>query len=64
MILKLMNRENLEPLILDEAKSEIKHQYLSARKAREILGWKPKYNLEKGLRETIKWYKDFFGEQK
>ena len=62
-ILELINRENLEPLILNEAKSEIKHQYLSARKAREILGWKPKYNLETGLRETIKWYKIFFGEQ-
>jgi CDP-glucose 4,6-dehydratase len=63
MIFKLMNREDLEPVILNEAKSEIKHQYLSARKAREMLGWKPKYNLETGLRETIEWYNNFFGEQ-
>jgi CDP-glucose 4,6-dehydratase len=63
MIFKQMNREDLEPLILNEAKSEIKHQYLSARKAREMLGWKPKYNLETGLRETIEWYNNFFGEQ-
>ena len=62
-ILKLMDRVDLEPVILDEAKSEIKHQYLSARKAREMLGWKPKYNLEIGLRETIEWYKKFLGEQ-
>lgn len=62
-ILKLMNREDLEPVILNEAKNEIKHQYLSARKAKEILGWKPKYNFEKGLRETIEWYKKFLGEQ-
>ena len=64
MILKLMNREDLEPLILNEAKGEIKHQYLSAGKAREMLGWKPKYDLEKGLKETIEWYKKFFEEQK
>ena len=63
MIFKQMNREDLEPLILNDAKSEIKHQYLSARKAREMLGWKPKYNLETGLRETIEWYNNFFGEQ-
>lgn len=62
-ILKLMNREDLEPVILNETKSEIKHQYLSARKAREMLGWKPKYTLERGLTETIEWYKKFFEEQ-
>jgi CDP-glucose 4,6-dehydratase len=63
MIFKQMNREDLEPVILNEAKSEIKHQYLSAKKAREMLGWKPKYTLEKGLAETIVWHKKFFGEQ-
>lgn len=63
MILKLMNREDLQPKILNEATGEIKHQYLSAQKARDILGWKPKYTLEEGLKETIKWYQDFFGRQ-
>jgi CDP-glucose 4,6-dehydratase len=62
-LLKLMDRDDLEPLVLNEAKCEIKHQYLSARKAREILGWKPKYSLEKGLKETIKWYARFFKEK-
>jgi len=60
MVLKLMNREDLEPIVLNEAKSEIKHQYLSSRRAREILGWEPKYNLENGLIETIAWYEGFF----
>lgn len=59
-ILKLMGREDLKPKILNEAKNEIKHQYLSAEKARKMLGWKPKYNLESGLKETIEWYKQFF----
>ena len=26
-------------------------------KARDILGWKPKYELENGLAETIIWFK-------
>ena len=58
-----MNREDLQPKILNEVKGEIEHQYLSAQKARDILGWKPKYTLEEGLKETIKWYQDFFEEQ-
>ncbi len=62
-ILRLMNREDLQPKILNEVKGEIEHQYLSAQKARDILGWKPKYTLEEGLKETIKWYQDFFEEQ-
>ena len=56
-ILKLMGRENLKPIILNEASNEIKHQYLSAKKARKLLRWKPYYDLDKGLKETIEWYK-------
>ena len=59
-ILKLMNRKDLKPIILNEATNEIKHQYLSAKKARKLLGWKPKYALNTGLEETIEWYKQFF----
>ena len=58
-IIKLMN-SNLKPIILDEVSNEIKHQYLSAKKAREILGWKPKFNLESSLKKTIDYYKNFF----
>ena len=59
-ILRLMNREDLQPKILNIVKGEIKHQYLSAQKARDILGWRPKYTLEEGLKQTIRWYQDFF----
>ena len=59
-ILKLMNHEDLKPIISNEATNEIKHQYLSAEKARKKLGWKPKYNMDAGLKETIEWYKHYF----
>jgi CDP-glucose 4,6-dehydratase len=62
-ILYLMNREDLTPKILNMAKGEINHQYLSTQKAKNTLGWKPKYTLENGLAETIKWYQEFFEEQ-
>jgi len=40
--------------VLNEAKYEIKHQYLSSKKARKILGWKPEHKLKQGLSKTIK----------
>ncbi|MFH0851786.1 MAG: NAD-dependent epimerase/dehydratase family protein, partial [Candidatus Peregrinibacteria bacterium] len=58
-ILTLMD-SNLQPEILNEATNEIRHQYLSAAKARKILGWKPLFDLEAGLRTTIEWYRGFF----
>ena len=62
LILSLMSREDLQPVILNEAKGEIPDQWLSAEKARRVLGWKPTYGLETGLRRTIAFYRDFFGE--
>lgn len=59
-ILKITNREDLSPVVLNNGKGEIKHQYLSASKAKEILGWNPRYTIEEGLEETVGWYKNFF----
>ncbi len=58
-LLALLGRLDLEPVILDAARHEIPHQYLSARKARETLGWRPAFGLEEGLRETVAWYRAF-----
>lgn len=60
IILNLMNREDLAPVVLNEANNEIRHQYLSAKKAMDKLNWKPEYDLSDGLKETILWYKEFF----
>ena len=58
-IIKLMT-SNLHPEILNEANNEIRHQYLSAEKARRMLNWKPLFNLDTALALTIDWYKEFF----
>lgn len=58
-ILRLMGRPDVKPVILNEAKREIPHQYLSSEKARRILGWRPAYGLEEGLKETIAWYQKY-----
>jgi CDP-glucose 4,6-dehydratase len=53
---------SLEPEIRNEASNEIRLQYLSAEKARADLGWKPLFDLDEGLRRTVKWYQNFLGE--
>src|SRR3989344_5406210 len=55
-IIKLM-KSDVKPKILGEAKNEIDRQYLSIEKAKRVLGWQPKYDLDSGLKETIEWYR-------
>lgn len=61
-ILKLMN-SNLEPEIHNEVQNEIRHQYLSAEKARRVLHWHPLFSLDEGLRKTIEWYRKYFNDE-
>jgi len=58
-IIDLMD-SNLKPVILNEATNEIRHQYLSAKKAKDLLGWKSEYDLNIGLEKTISYYMNFF----
>ena len=62
-ILKLMDSD-LEPEVRNEAVNEIRRQYLSAEKARNVLGWAPLFSLDEGLRATIAWYQEFLGAGK
>jgi CDP-glucose 4,6-dehydratase len=58
-IQRLTGCEHIAPRILDRAQGEIREQYLSCAKAREMLGWKLQFTLEQGLAETIEWYRTF-----
>ena len=57
-ILNLM-QTSLEPDVRNEAVNEIRHQYLSAEKARRLLNWSPIFTLEEGLTRTLEWYRNF-----
>lgn len=58
-ILHLMNSD-LRVEIKNETSNEIFHQYLSAEKARRVLGWHPLFTLDAGLSRTVDWYRSFF----
>jgi CDP-glucose 4,6-dehydratase len=63
-ILELVGSEHLKPTILNEARHEIPHQYLNAKKARRMLDWKPEFELEEGLSKTIEWYRNFLAAKR
>ena len=56
-ILRAME-SSLEPEVLNEASNEIRRQFLSAERARTVLGWQPLFSLAEGLDRTIPWYRE------
>ena len=57
-------QSDLQPDIRNEACNEIRDQYLSAAKARRVLGWNPVFSLEEGLERTVSWYGELFANPK
>jgi len=54
---------SVEPDIRGEGTppGEIERQYLDSTAIREELGWKPRWDLERGLRASWKWYRAYLG---
>ncbi len=59
LVLARMNTD-LEPQVLSQAKNEIKDQYLCSEKARQLLGWEPRFSVEQAMDRTIDWYRNYF----
>ncbi len=56
-ILAQMGREDLKPVILNEANNEIPVQCLNSDKAKKQLNWKARFGFDEGLKMTIDWYR-------
>jgi CDP-glucose 4,6-dehydratase len=57
-VLTTMNSD-LQPDVRNEASHEIREQFLSAKLAREELGWQPQIGFYEGLKRTADWYSNF-----
>ncbi len=53
-----MMKLRIKPKYVKERPGEVRQIYLSAKRAEDQLGWKPNTGLRKGLKETIKWFKE------
>lgn len=58
-----LSGKSLKPEILNQASNEIREQYLDCSKAKKLLGWKSSTSIDSGLKETFKWYADFFSSR-
>jgi len=48
----------LKPDVRNETNNEIRHQLLSAAKARSEFGWRPRFTLDEGLQIAVSWYRE------
>lgn len=58
-IQRAMNRTDLEPVVLDQVRAEIRDQHLDSTKAHQRLGWRARHTLDAALSETVAWYDRF-----
>ena len=61
-VLATLGRSDLKPIILNEANHEIPVQSLDSTKAKKLLGWKPQFGFDEGLKLTVDWYSQFFSQ--
>ncbi|MFN2256021.1 MAG: NAD-dependent epimerase/dehydratase family protein, partial [Candidatus Promineifilaceae bacterium] len=58
-IIDVSDHPELEPIILDEVRHEIRDEYLSPDKANTMLAWQPDETLASGLIKTMDWYRRY-----
>lgn len=56
--------DTIKPVFVDSRIGEVKRLIADPSRARDILGWKSEYDLEQGLANFIKWYRDFGFEER
>lgn len=54
---------NINPVHVELRPGEVKRLVADISKAKELLGWKPKYTIEGGLKKFIDWYKNYKFEE-
>jgi len=65
MIIDLCGKKGkIKPVHVEPRIGEVKQLIADARKAKKILGWKPKYDLKEGLKAFIQWYKNYGQEER
>ena len=50
--------KNIEPIYGPDRKGDIKHSNADISKAKELLGYDPEWNFEKGIKAAIEWYRE------
>lgn len=59
-IQEILNKDEIEPVYKAPRPGDLRHSLADTTRARKFLGFKPRYDIESGLRKTLEWYKDTF----
>lgn len=59
-ILVALDMPDLKPIIKNIARNEIAEQHVDFELAKELLGWEPLTDLERGIQKAADWYKRYF----
>ncbi len=54
----------IKPVHVEPRIGEVKRLIADATRAKELLGWVPKYDLETGLQEFVQWYRNYGFEER
>ncbi len=58
-IISLCKKDNLKPAHIEPRPGEVQRLCADTAKVKNLLNFKPEYNLEKGLKEYIDWFKTY-----
>ena len=64
MVMRDMAGSDVEAIHKDVRTGDIEHSYLDNGVAEEKLGWKARFQLEDGVRETVNYYKEMYEVEK
>lgn len=53
--------KTIEKRYLDMQPGDVKQTWSDISRARELLGWEPKVNLDEGIPKFVEWYKGYYG---
>lgn len=57
-LMEIIGRTDVKPVYAPPRKGDIKHSYADVSKAVKLLNYRPRFNLEEGLRLTVEWFKE------
>ncbi|MFC1931506.1 dTDP-glucose 4,6-dehydratase [Chloroflexota bacterium] len=65
LIINLCGKKGvIKPVHVEPRIGEVQRLIADATKAKNLLGWEPKWDLEKGLSQFVRWYKDYGFEER
>ena len=64
MKVKADKSDDIQPIHVEPRIGEVKRLIADSTRAKNLLGWEPQYDMDKGMREFVQWYRNYGFEEK